>query len=158
MIKARMLSMTVALAAALAAAVPAAAAEDVPEAACWDQDRIAPAIAGDTQGFIELGTRPEGPREVGAWVHTGDGWELHRMLDLLEDTLPTKSLNCMRAPAWGYAAGGHYPIVETSGHHLRVVIDPVQDWRVWLDRRALEKEFFVTVRMEKSGRAPLAGR
>jgi len=140
MAKQTVIAIAAGLALALLPAVPTLASE--PEVACFEDHEVAKPVILDTLGTVLIGTRLKGERSVKTYVRKDGRFEFSRKLGLLEETLPLSSNNCMRAPAWGYFAGGRYPVVDIEGSYIEVVVDPVQDKRVWLDRRELLRDFF----------------
>jgi hypothetical protein len=141
--KAMVMAITLLLAGGASADLP-------PEAACWDTKEVAQTVTRDTVGTLQIGTRLNGLQAIPTYAQRGEAWVHHRDLGVVQETLPLVSMNCMRAPAWGFAAGGWYPVVAVQGDHLQVVVDPVQDWRVWISRPEIEKGFYVEVRLDKN--------
>ena len=143
----------IAIAAAIALTLPVAVptyADTPPEVICWQDNEVAKPVIIDTIGTVLIGTRQDGQRAVKTYTAKAGSFEFAGLMGLLEETLPLSSNNCMRAPAWGYFAGGRYPVVGLDGNYVQVVVDPVEDKRVWLDRRELQRDFYVEYELFQS--------
>jgi hypothetical protein len=123
-------------------AFPLMADAQTEEVTCTVPAEIKPAVLTQADGTVEIGTHLKGEKKIQTYVLRAGRFYPDRQLDLLQDTLPLFSSNCMRVPAWGYAAGGRYPVTDTQAGFHQIVVNPETDQRVWVMRASLEKAFY----------------
>ena len=112
-------------------------------------------VLKNTIGILTIINFKTREKELKTYLKTKEDFTYDKSLKIRDETIPVS--NCgYHPPIFESSISNYrYPIVEEFGEYLRIAYDPINNLKVWVNRKEVEENFHTSVVMLDSIKTPL---